>query len=433
MSSVSFKTTQFSLTLDEDRPPAHSAKSTIVDAGVMLWKERDSDAFWLKLFIRPTNNCLPKLKIACKPDLYEIRDYSHMFFAEDNLMLGYQSSDFSEMPINGTTKTPLFFAEHGQERNTFCRARVEQLTAKPIRSYIERTLNNSFYLTPTDFFTKAPLLKTGHNAGNTAYGIWIYGRIPQTISASPGQMEFSVRSYIPIKYLRFQVVLPAQLEVVENDCACTHNMFKIAVSSNPLIGRPGWIPLTDTNNQHEKFITTYYTVDSPFRYGGGTLSYRLKQRPIRRLIVYPDRFVFDLHNRRLISVELTPPAYALCLMLTIHYKDALPPHLTSLHVTTLLNQIVQQSPQNKDVFSQDDVISMLHGLRSALFNAIHKHIHIDSPEAVIAGEVKFTWYFTLLSRFLGERTAVDTSRVGLLSETVTTILRHQCADRTTRC
>ena len=324
----------FKLTVGEEKHALCPCTLRIADAGVLLWREVDADAFWLRLFIESRGGPMPRLRIIGEPSL-QARDFSHTFFAKDNLLWTDQRSITNGFASSGRVTYNVFRPKPGEETKRHCFAHAVPLHAIPTRAHIERASDHVTYVEPRDFLRYTPV-SAPRVRRPRLYGVWLYCRLAERVLTFPGVLRYVVSSSVPIDYFRLQVVLSPDVEPVFTRCRCSNNMFMPWVNSNPGVGLPGAASLERSPVAGEKLIPVFYTIKAPFLRGDGTLVCESRRRPISRLEVSAGGLTFRLGEGPSMSVDLGREAHMLAILLIIQYKDRGPKLLTRRECAALM-------------------------------------------------------------------------------------------------
>ncbi|MCX5638864.1 MAG: hypothetical protein NTX52_14400, partial [Planctomycetota bacterium] len=242
----------------------------IADAGIFLWQEADTDAFWLRFFLVPMGSKMPRIRIMCDHP-FEVRDFSHSFLAKDNLLWTEQQSDFTTLYKRSTIVTKVFRPRPGEENNRYCRAYSVPLINTPVRGQIERAINTLVYIEPRDFLTYKRLTSATLAKDDSVFGLWLFCRLSDRVIHFPGTLKFQIQSNIGMDFFRFQVLLPRDVKVAFNQCATSNNLFMPWVNSNPNVNLPGYFSLVDIPDGSVRNIPVCYTIQAPFFQGKCTL------------------------------------------------------------------------------------------------------------------------------------------------------------------
>ena len=100
----------FKIDLREDKHKGPGAENSfrIKYFDTAIWQEEDNDVFWIKILFTPIQEFVPVIKFSIFPHVYEVRDYSHMFFASDNFLGEMQIPYMALYTKEQIISTPIF-------------------------------------------------------------------------------------------------------------------------------------------------------------------------------------------------------------------------------------------------------------------------------------------------------------------------------------
>lgn len=369
----------------------------IIHGGIMFWQEHQNDAFWLKLFLRSEDEGKwPKIRIRSSTKLYDIRDYSHMFFAWDN-----QMSTIGLPELNGFLKSEEIIykvdvPEEGQEENQFCYAVSKPIKIEPSRVKIEKALNHIFFIEPVNFLN-ADEIKSNQ------IGIWILCRSQQIIKSPRHIINFSFNSNIPFNFIKIQFVLPSKSYVEEENCKTSKGLFKLWANSNSHIAQPGWISLQNPISEEFRLISSYYNTQKPILSGKGTLVYSEKNILLEQIIIFKNKIVFQFNEAEQHPIVFEDPLYSLILIFISHYKESIIKPLDDNLITKILNELHAGKLKK---FTFDDVLIFINSLNSQIQNELSSYISLNVDEIITADGHKYH-VFNLLRKNIRDAENID--------------------------
>lgn len=390
--------TAVKLSVFEDKMGPEPSRLRVADAGVVSWQEQADDAFWLKLLLKVHGLFSPKLRISCTPDLVECRDYSHMFFACDNLLSATQMPGLAHFQETGTLTTRVFRPAAGQERTPRCKAVSIPLEVRPTRARVERALNNYFSMEPRDFLTYEDIGPSSHDDDDILLGLWVMCRLKRFLTVPPGDVVFQFTSNLTIDFFRWQFVLPDTAVVLEGPSTCSTNMFRPSVSSNPIVGPPGWIPLTGAGGPNERFVCTYYSVMSGFSTGTGRLLYERRARTLAGVSLHPNRITLTLADNRTASVVLDDSEWRAALLLTAHYYHGVAYPLRTVQLVRAYDDLCRRLNCCPDA----DVLQLVDRLGEHIHSSVGDVLGTREPAEVCPGSGFDRHSFLLLQRRMSD-------------------------------
>lgn len=373
----------------------------IVHVGIVNWREQETDAFWIKLFLKSSDNGIwPKIRISSTYKLFEVRDFSHMFFAWDNQMSTGQLPDYTDFNLDQKIVYKVYEPEEGQEKNQYCKAISRPLKITPSRVKIERALDNVFYVEPHEFLSN-------NNISNDQIGVWLFCRSEKYIKDPPNTISFSFKSNIPIRFIKYQFILPAKSFVEEEECKVSKGIFKTLTSSNQLIGQPGWIPLLDPITSEFKLISSYYNLTKPIYSGEGTLVYSEKDIKIKKITVFNQKIVLSLFDGSALNLSLKVDLYILLLILIAHYRESIIKPINETLLVRLFNKIFKLQFNNRSNYNYDDILLVINSLRSLISTEISNFFIIKNLDDIIKGGGHKYHVFSLLRKYIRSSEVID--------------------------
>ncbi len=383
----------------ENRNPKKDIE--VIHGGIVHWGEKDTDAFWIKLFIKKSNDePWSKIRVTTTYRLFEVRDYSHMFFSGDNQMSSDLLPDLGDFPQNGIITYNVHEPEKGQELNQFCVAELNPIKCAPARVKIERSLDNVFFLDPYDFIKDEKI-------EHSQIGIWVVCRSEKFIKNAPYNIEFSVKSNFPIIFLKNQFILPAGSFIEETQCKVSENYFKPWTNSNLIVGQPGWISLVDTSTSEPKHISTFYNIEKPLFAGGGNLAYSSKNVIFEKVIIFNNKLSFYLRSNKTINIKFTSECYLIILILIVYNKESITKPLIESSLIDFVNLASKSIKKSRKKIKSDELHRLIDTINDRLNESFSTYLNVNDSRVFIMGKDQKHYTFPLLSKYIKSFDNID--------------------------
>lgn len=388
------RVTTLNLRIMEDKNATEESILRIVDAGVFLWQEANTDSFWLRLLFVPKICRLPRLRVTCDQPC-QVRDFSHAFFAKDNLLRAEQCPDMARFKKNSTVISQVPRPRPGEETNRYCYAHWIPFVVQPLRAYIEQALSTVVYVEPRDFLTYERVSKISVE-NDCVFGLWLLCRLSERVIRFPGTLEFKIFSNISMDYFRFQSLLPLDIEVAFSKCVTSDNIFMPWVNSNPHVNFPGLVSLINASDSGNRVVPVFYTIQAPFFEGQLELVCQKRKHTIKKVALSPSEITFSIDKGQVKTVFLDFNKYLIALLLTAQYKEKFFTPLSEKDLARAYRELHLRFRRHLRGKTLTDLQPLVADLRDAIMKTVKTALRLEESREVIAKTTLAGPLFTLL-------------------------------------